>query len=168
MSTPSPRKRQAFRRASVRHKKEARTSYRRPRGIHNKHLICRRKGPMVQPGYRTPRQYRYTLRGKTFALVARIADIEDHKDIILAHVGMRTRLTLLQYAKEKNITVHNHDLDKEITHITDEMSKRKTKQAKAKEKTKAAKPAKETPAQEPKDQKEKDREQAEKLITQAR
>ncbi|MBI4143689.1 hypothetical protein HY486_00380 [Candidatus Woesearchaeota archaeon] len=156
-------KRPAFKISSALNRKEVNSEkWRRPRGIHNKKRKRTHKGPMPQPGYKNPKEIRGTLYdGSPSTQVYTIEQLANRKTAILAHVGMKRRKELLEYAKSKSIGIVNLDIQKEIERINKKLSERQHKTKKEHTQT----PTKTEEKQKPEDQKEKDIKQAEKIIT---
>ena len=119
-----------FRRASTKNRKEVGSSWRRPRGTHNKQTRERNKGPMPTAGYGSPKDQRHKIQGKEVVLVHNIQELHDKKACIIAKVGAKKRKEILEEAKKRNILIINHDIEKALKAI----SERFEAQKKAKEK----------------------------------
>jgi len=93
-------------------KKKLSTSWRKPRGLHNKlrqHIAA--KGRVVQPGFGSPRAVRgYHPSGQPELLVNNIAELaaaEGHAVRIASSVGMKKRLDIQAEAAKMGLKVLN-------------------------------------------------------------
>lgn len=94
-----------YKRLGLRNKKKQK--WQRPRGKHSK-MRRRRKGypPRVEPGYRTPNADRGKISGLFPVLVRNVRDlykIGDGNIAVIAHVGKRKRVEILNKAREMKI-----------------------------------------------------------------
>ncbi|MAF34640.1 hypothetical protein CMO91_02230 [Candidatus Woesearchaeota archaeon] len=158
-----------FRRASTKNRKEVRSSWRRPRGTHNKQTRERNKGAMPSAGYGSPVAKRNKIQGKDIILVSNVKALDEKKACIIAKVGSKRRKEILEEAKKKGVLVVNYDIEKELQKITQRVDDKKKAKAK---KVKAAKEEKKDEKKDDKktveEQKEDDQKKAEKLVTKAR
>jgi len=125
-------------------------NWRRPKGLQNKlRLNKKSRGPSVSTGYRTPVLVRgRSESGKKEALVYTKNDIlnlepESHA-LIIARVGNKRRVELLEEAKKQGFEVLNHDVEKRVTEIKKEVETRGSKSAARAKKREALEKAKET------------------------
>lgn len=128
-------------------------NWRRPKGLHNKlRLNKKSRGPRVSNGYRTPVLVRgRSDSGKKSVVVHTKDDIlnvepETHA-LIIARVGNRRRVELLEEAKKQGFEVLNHDVEKRVTEIKKEVETRGSKSAARAKKREALAKAKETKAE---------------------
>ena len=122
-------------------KKKLRATYRRPRGIHNKMRLKKASHlKRITPGYRTPRKIRhYTREGLKERLIFNEEEIntlaKNEIAIIASQVGMKTKLKILEKAKENNIQIGNvKDIDAFIARWKEEKQKKKQETQKKEEK----------------------------------
>ncbi len=90
--------------------------WRRPHGRDNK-MREKRKGygPVVSIGYRNEKATRGKINDKNTVLVKNINELlklKGNEIAILAKVGNKKRIEMAKKAKEKNIKIHNLNLDK--------------------------------------------------------
>ena len=160
-------------------KRVARSSWRAPRGLHNKEKIgFHGKKAVVGTGYRGPVAARgLSKTGLLPVLVHNLAELEavdaKRQCAVLARVGMRKKLDLLKACKEKSIVVLGIDVDASLSRFDARLAERKKRKdvVKKRREVKKEKPAKEK--KEPKkeeesdseDKKESERKEMEKLLT---
>ena len=140
------------------HKKaEIKERWRRPRGLHSK-MRLHKKGYRRTPskGYRSPS----IIRGLHPSGLAPIIvsskkeleniDVQNHGAVIAKSIGMRKRIELVNYAKEKGIAILNiKDIDNFLAKADKKLKEKKEKREERKkekvkkEKKKEAKPKKE-------------------------
>lgn len=138
------------------HKKAKLTSsWRKPRGLQNKVRLKKR-------GYRAPisigsghaRKDYGKVQGLQPVLVSTLSDMDavgKGQGVLIARVGTQRLEQLLKLAKEKKLTVLNHDVDASLKRIADIRAERKKEKSAAK---KAPEPKKETKKAESSEQKE--------------
>jgi len=158
-----------------------RSSWRAPKGLQNKEKLgFHGKKAVAGLGYRGPRAVRglsreglAPVRVKT---VAEIAQLDPKAQCaLIARVGLRRRLDLLNSCKEKKITVMNMNVDRALGLIAEVMSARKEKKSalskrRSEKERSAKKEAKETKKPESEqldseEQKEQQRKDLEKVLT---
>ncbi|MBI5871709.1 50S ribosomal protein L32e [archaeon] len=90
--------------------------WRRPRGRHNKIRERKRSRPLrVQIGYRTRKDERNKINGKSVSRIKNIMEIEKMNKgeaVIIGKVGKRKREIILNKAKEKGLVALNFREDK--------------------------------------------------------
>jgi large subunit ribosomal protein L32e len=141
--------------------------YRRARGGENK-VRLKMKGHVrnVSIGYRSPKQNRGYIAGLKPVLVHNLEELKKitNKEIaIVAHIGMKKKLAIARYAKEKNIKLANLNVKKFIRKAERLLKIRKEskqdKQKKKKDAQKRAEKKAEEKAKDEKKQEEKDKEE---------
>ncbi|MBI2110520.1 hypothetical protein HYT51_01950 [Candidatus Woesearchaeota archaeon] len=122
-------------------KKKLRATYRKPRGIHNKMRLKKASHlKRITPGYRTPRKIRhYTREGLKERLIFNEQEIntltKNEIAVIASQVGMKTKIKILEKAKENNIQIGNvKDIDAFIAKWKEEKQKKKQETQKKEEK----------------------------------
>jgi large subunit ribosomal protein L32e len=100
------------------------TRWKKPRGLHNKQKDNKTaSSPKPSSGYRTPVEVRDMhisgLRIMNVATLTQLATVNPATDgVVIASVGKKKQLALLQACVEKKIRVLNHKAEQRITHIT--------------------------------------------------
>jgi len=105
-------KKPEFNRHDSHKKKRLSTSWRKPRGLHNKlRQQVAAKGKLVRPGFGSPRNVRgYHPSGFKEVLVFNVKDIDETHDCVVriaSTVGMKKRREIVAKALEKNLRVLN-------------------------------------------------------------
>lgn len=155
-----------------------RSSWRAPKGLQNKEKLgFHGKKAVAKTGYRGPRAVRGVSRdGLMPVRVMTLADVNmiDPKKqcALIARVGMRKRLALLNACKEKGVAVMNMNVERALGAIGERMTARKEKKSMLSkrrfEKEKSAKKEKKEEKSEEKDSeelKEQQRKDMEKVLT---
>ena len=127
-------------------KKKLRTTYRKPRGIHNKMRLKKASHlKRISPGYGTPRQLRhYTKKGLKERRIFNEKDLDalmnNEIAVIASQVGVKTKIRILEKANENNIQIGNvKDSIAFITQWKEEKQKKKQETQKKEEKKEKAK-----------------------------
>jgi large subunit ribosomal protein L32e len=105
-------KKPEFNRHDSHKKKRLSTSWRKPRGLHNKlRQQVAAKGKLVRPGFGSPRDVKgYHPSGFREVLVFNVKDIDETHDCVVriaSTVGMKKRREIVAKALEKNLRVLN-------------------------------------------------------------
>ncbi len=118
------RKRIKFIRQDTNRAKKFKVKWRKPKGLHSK-LRLNRKGHQRTPsqGYRSPRS---TRGGDKFTLIRSIDDIREGKLMISGKVGLRKKIEIVKYAKEKGLMILNMaNPDKFLKDVEEKLNKKK-------------------------------------------
>ena len=105
-------KKPEFNRHDSHKKKRLSTSWRKPRGLHNKlRQQVAAKGKLVRPGFGSPRDVKgYHPSGFREVLVFNVKDVDETHDCVVriaSTVGMKKRREIVAKALEKNLRVLN-------------------------------------------------------------
>lgn len=105
-------KKPEFNRHDSHKKKRLSTSWRKPRGLHNKlRQQVAAKGRLVRPGFGSPKAVRgYHPSGFKEILVCNVSDVERTQDCVVriaSTVGMKKRKEIVAKALEMNLRVLN-------------------------------------------------------------
>ncbi len=142
-------KRPKFSREDYNKKKRVKhnNKWRKPRGIHSKtRHSFRGNFALVKPGYRNPKAVRGLDSSGLFPIL--VHNLKDVQNIdvktqcaIIANIGVKKRIILLNECKKKNIKILNFkDIDVALKNIEDKIVKNKEiKKSKAESKAKAKK-----------------------------
>lgn len=119
--------------------KKLKIKWRKPKGLHSK-LRLNKKGHRKTPsqGYRSPKSIR---GGEKFTIIKSIEDIIEGKLMIGGNVGLRKKVEIVKYAKEKGFTILNvPNPDKFLTDVEKMLSEKKlVKKSKIEKKEKTKK-----------------------------
>lgn len=159
------------------HKKaEISKKWRRPKGFQSK-MRLHKKGYRKSPsqGYRSPAVVRgLDKSGLVPTIISSKKELENidvkkQGAIIAKAVGMKKRVELVNYAKEKGIIVLNiKDFDKFLAKVNEKLKEKKEEKKKEKEEKKEAKPKKKEALAEKlteEEKKEKEKKERDKLLT---
>ncbi len=142
-------KKPGFSRHASHRKPKLADNWRRPKGLQNKlRLNKKSRGPRVSTGYRTPVLVRGRAQSGRKELVIRTkeellsAEPETHA-LIIGRVGNKRRLELLEEAKKQGFEILNHDVEKRVSEIKEDVKTRGTKSAARAKKREALEKAKE-------------------------
>lgn len=173
-------KRPSFSRSNQhKRKRVARSSWRAPKGSHNKEKLGKAgKKPVVKKGYRGPAAVRgLSHEGKLPVLVHNMSELlaldPKAQCALVARVGMKKKLEMLNACKEKGIPVFDIKLDAALERMNKRLEENKKKreavkkkqESKVKEKKESKKEAKKDEELSDDDKKDKERKDMEKLLT---
>ncbi len=113
-------------------KKKLEDKWRRPKGIQNKRRLNKRGyAPVVKSGYQSAKDEKGLIKGLLPIMINNITDLNalDNKTqgAIMANVGAKKLVLLLEEAKKLNIIVLNLKLDEKLKSLNDSFKERKDK-----------------------------------------
>ncbi|MBW2991148.1 hypothetical protein KY348_05600 [Candidatus Woesearchaeota archaeon] len=143
--TRAKKKKPVFVRRAIHKKKRIGSSWRRPRGLHNKQRL-KRRGYLRSPGtgYKAPAKIRGAHRtGLIPVLVSNTRQLagltKEHGIILSSKLGDNKRKSLVEEIKKQGLTLLNLDADKTLAGIENKLRERKEEKRKKAEKRKAKK-----------------------------
>lgn len=118
-----------FSRHAAHRKKRLKTNWRRPRGLHNKMRLEKKSAkPRVKEGYRTKKETRGLKNGLEIIRVHNVSDVKavdvKTQGVVIANIGMKKKLAVLEEIKSQKITLLTGDPQKEIDRLTEKFQQR--------------------------------------------
>jgi len=131
------KKKPLFIRKDIYKKARVGKSWRKPRGLDNKQMLCKRGPPKkISNGYRAPKDIRgFHKSGLMPIIVSNISQLnsltKEQGAILSARIGNKKRQMLIIEAKKKNVVLLNLDADKTLDKIQVELKERQESRKKS-------------------------------------